>query len=63
MSGSRDKRGVRPDGYYWVRFGNASEPEIAFFADDGTWDTIGSDDYYVGDDGIQVLAGPLEPPK
>ncbi len=47
------------DGFYWVDFG---EPTIAErCTNDGrtTWYTIGSDDYYVGDKRVEVLAGPI----
>jgi len=59
---------TRPNGFYWVRVGDG-EPEVMRFEQESrggdaraVWLQTGSDDYYVGDKHIEVLAGPLEPP-
>jgi len=48
---------MRPDGYYWVRtilFGSSS----VLLYRDGEW----QDDLRMGEEGLEVLAGPLVPP-
>lgn len=50
------------DGFYWIEMGEPAVAERMTAAGSVEWHTTGSEDFFVGDDRIVVLSGPLTPP-
>jgi hypothetical protein len=51
------------DGFYWIRFGEGfTVAERTTSNNRVFWNTPGSDDFYVGDEALEVVSGPLAPP-
>jgi hypothetical protein len=53
------------DGFYWIRWagGFTIAERTTITPSRIEWSPIGSEDYYVGDDKVAIVAGPLQPPE